>query len=138
MNNFGCSCKGGCTFTAVAVSLLLGIVASVLRYMAIITFTPAFLWVIFGIAVLYLAILIAATAIVRCGENTCLCSVISALLAGILGTIAAAIILLAVEFAAASGIGTLIAGLCIFFFSLLITESACLVKCLANCDDITV
>ena len=136
MNNFGCCCKGNCTLLAIGASIILGIVAAVLRFMAIITVTPAFLWVVFGISVVYLAILLLVTGLSRVIRGRgCLCTILPVLISGILGAILTDVILLAITFAATSGIGTIIVGLLVFFFSLVITTTSCLVKCLADCDD---
>ncbi len=136
MNNFGCSCRGGCTLLAIGASIILGIVAAVLNFLAIITVTPAFLWVVFAIAVVYLAILLVVSATSRSfAARSCLCPILSVLITGILGAILTAVILLAVTFAATSGIGAIIVGLLVLFFSLTITTTACLVKCVARCDD---
>ena len=62
------------------------------------------------------------------------CTAVSTVLAGILGTILFSLVLLAVTFAATSVIGAIFVGLLLFFFSLTITATACLVKCRANCD----
>ena len=59
MANFYCESKRDCVGLAAAVSVILGIIASFLRITAVITVTPAFLWVTFGIAVVYLAVLLA-------------------------------------------------------------------------------
>jgi len=95
MTNFGCSCQRSCTFLSVLAAVLLGVIATILRITAVITVTPAFLWVVLGIAVVYLAIALVTTAIVR-GDRigACLCSVLSVLLTGILGTILLSVVLL--------------------------------------------
>lgn len=131
-----CSCKRDCTVLALIASLIIGVVAAFLQITAVITVTPAFLWVVLGIAVVYLAVtLLAATFIQR--ETACraLCSTVSTLLLGILGTVLFAVILLAVTFAATSVIGAIVVGLLLFFVSLLLTSTACLVNCLINCDN---
>ena len=55
---FGCSCRNTCTSTAVVASLIIGVIAAFLRFMGMITVTPAFLWVTLGVAIGYLAILL--------------------------------------------------------------------------------
>lgn len=130
-----CSCcRPGCTVIAVAVSLIIGVITAFLRITAAITLTPAFLWVLLGIAVVYLAIVLVAGALSRneCCEG--LCSIITSLLAGILGTILLSIVLLAIEFVATSVIGAILAGALLFFFFLMITSTACLVRCFYNCE----
>ena len=134
---FGCDNRCGCTFTGFIASIIIGIIAAVLRFTAVITVTPAFLWVVFGIAVVYLALALVGTAHARTDNcsRPCICSALSALLTGILGTILFSVVLLAVEFAATSVLGAIFVGALLFFFSLTITSTACLVKCYARCDE---
>lgn len=128
--------RRGCTTIAIIASVIIGIVAAFLRITAVITVTPAFLWVVFGIAVAYLAVLLGTMAITRrSGYRSCLCTTLAVLLAGILGTILFSILLLAITFAATSIIGAIIVGLLLLSFSLIISTTACLVLCLANCND---
>ena len=136
MNNCGCSCRGGCTLLAASVSIILGIIAAVLTFLGTITVGNAFLWVVFGIAVSYLAILLVVAATSRGFTlRRCVCPLLAILLTGILGAIITAVILLAITFAATSGIGAIIVGLLVAFFFLIITVTACLVKCVARCED---
>ncbi len=129
------SCKPGCTVIAVVFSIIVGIITAFLRITAVITLTPAFLWVVLGIAVVYLAAVLVSAALFRgrCCEN--LCSIVTALLSGIVGTVLLSVVLLAVEFAATSLIGTVITGALLFFFFLAVTSTACLVRCFFNCND---
>ncbi len=130
MSNFNCQCKFNCVSLSVIASIIIGIIAAVLNFTAVITVTPAFLWVVFGIAVVYLAVALLAATSVRCAY---FCSILPALITGILGTILTAIILLAIEFAVTSVLGTLIVGALLAFFTLLITTTACALKCAAGC-----
>lgn len=133
---FGCDCRSNCVGLSVISSIIIGIVVAFLRLTAVITVTPAFLWVVFGIAVVYLAVALLASALVqRERAPVCLCGVLPVLLAGILGTILLSVVLLAIEFAATSVIGAILTGGLLLFFSLAITATACLVKCFAHCRD---
>lgn len=135
--NCSCSCDNGseCSLLAVAASIIIGIVTTLLRITAVITVTPAFLWVVLGIAVVYLAVNLAVAASQNCcGSNNCIRAPLSLILAGILGAILLSVVLLAVTFAATSVIGAIITGALLFFFSLFITSTACLIKCLADVD----
>ena len=58
-----CNCRNNCTSIAVVVSIIIGIITAFLRITGVITVTPAFLWVVFGIAVVYLAVVLATTAV---------------------------------------------------------------------------
>ena len=131
-----CENKRDCTGIAIVASLIIGIIAAFLQITAVITVTPAFLWVALGIAVVYLAVTLIAASLTQ-GTACCksLCSTLSALLAGVLGTALFAVILLAVTFAATSVIGAIIVGLLLFFLSLLLTSTTCLIKCLASCNN---
>ena len=129
------SCSPGCTVIAIVASLIIGIITAFLRITATITLTPAFLWVLLGVAVVYLAVTLISASLFRnvcCGN---LCTIITALLTGILGTVLLSIVLLGIEFAATSVIGAVLAGALLFFFFLAVTSTACLVRCLFNCND---
>ncbi len=125
---FGCGCRNTCTSIAVVTSLIIGVVAAFLRIMAIITVTPAFLWVTFGIAVVYLAILLANALFAPTDATVCTAKTVTAILAGIVGTVLFSVVLLAIPFAATSVVGAVLTGVLLFFFSLIIAATACLVK----------
>ena len=120
-------------FSAVA-SIILGIVAAFLTFTAVVAVTPAFLWVLFGIAVVYLGILLVASALTDSSHaDTCLCSAINALLIGILGTVVLALVLLAVGIVATSVISAILVGFLLLFFFLILTSTACLIRRLIHC-----
>ena len=130
-----CNCRFNCVFLAVIASLVLGAIATLLTITAAITVTPAFLWVLLGIAIVYLGITYFASAVSEPGRKCrCFCSALNAILVGILGTIVTAVILLGVSFAATSIIGALIVGALIFFFFLIITATACFIRCAFGCN----
>lgn len=135
MSIMGCNCQRDCTLWALIASVIIGIVAAFLQITAVITVAPVALIVAFGIAVVFLgAVLYVSTRVSRESIQGCFCNAISAILAGILGTILTAAILLAVSFAATSVIGAIIVGVLAAAFSLIVTATACLVKCLTNCN----
>lgn len=123
-------CKWSCQALAVAASVVIGIVTAFLQITGIITVTVPFLWVTFGIAVGYLALLVFVTAVGR----TC-CGSPNVPLAGVLGTTLFSVILLAAGVTATSVISAIFSGLLLLFFSLIITGSACYVQCLSDCDE---
>lgn len=129
-----CSCRNNtCTTVALIVSIVVGIITAFLRITAAITVTPAFLWTVFGIAVVYLAVVLLASVSVNCCENKtpcCVKNIISVLLGAIIATVFFAILLLAVEFVATSILGAVITGLLLLSFFLTLTETACLVRCI--------
>ena len=137
MSNFNCSCScnrgSQCSLLAIGASAIVGIIATLLTITAVITVTPAFLWVTLGFAVVYLALGLLTSSIPG-KRKKCVCERLRAQLTGILGTVLTSIILLGVAFAATSVLGAIIAGLLMFFFSLMITSTACLIKCKENCD----
>ena len=133
MTNSNCSCRIGCRGIAVIASTIIGIFAAFFRYTAIITITPAFLWVLFGIAVGFLGITL-LTSSACCADRTNCCQSLKQFLAGILGTILTSVILLGIRFAATSVAGAIITGLLLFFFALIVTTAACLILCRYNCN----
>jgi hypothetical protein len=136
MNNNNCYCGFNCLGTSVIVSLIVGVIAAILTITATITVTPAFLWVLFGIAVVSLGILLVVSAFARSAlVRACLCRFKTVLLAGILGTILFSLILLGITFAATSVTGAIITGILFAFFALILSQTACLIDCLASCSD---
>ena len=136
MTIFNCENKWNCTGIAFIASLILGIVAAFLQITGVITIAPVALLVALGIAVVYLAVtLVAASLAQRSVSCRRICNTLSVLLFGILGTILFAVILYAITFAATSVIGALFVGALVFFFALTLINTACLAKCLLNCDD---
>lgn len=137
MSNFGCGCnRNFCVTLAIFASIILGFVAAILRITATITVTPAFLWAAGGIAIVFLALLLGISpALKGIGIRSCVCPILSVLFVGILGTLLASVILLAVEFAATSVVGAIITGALVLFLSLLIITVTCLIKCIAGCNE---
>lgn len=136
MSNMCIRCSDGCTILSVIASIIIGVIVAFLTITARITVTAAFLWVTFGIAIVYLAVNLVTASSVRCvAIQNCVCSKIPVLLTGILGTILTSVILLGVTFAATSLVGALITGALGFFFTLMIAETACLIKCAAGCAE---
>lgn len=133
MNEVNCICRRTCPLVSVIASIIIGIITTILVVTATITVTPAFYWVALGIAVAFLALLLVTTQR-RDSLRCCLCPVIRIKLVGILGTALTSLILLGVGFAATSILGAIITGVLLVFLSLIITASACIIKCLANCD----
>ena len=136
MTIFNCENKWNCTGIAIIASLILGVIAAFLQITGVITIVPVALLVALGIAVVYLAVILVAVSLaqhsIACRK---ICNTLSVLLFGILGTILLSIILLAIVFAATSVIGALFVGALIFFFALTLISTACLAKCLLNCDN---
>ena len=122
--------KCNCALLATVASIAVGIIAAVLLFTAVITVAPAFYWVALGIAVGFLAIALATSLTAcECNAGCCRGSALGAFVLGALGTILASLILLGVGFAATSAIGAVVFGILLFFLSLLVTSTACVVKC---------
>lgn len=129
-----CNCKCSCSVYAFLASLVIGIVTAFLRITGTITVTPAFLWVLLGIAVVFLLVLL-GTSFLKSGIfaqscQSCACKngAVTTILAGILGTVLVSVILLAITFVVTSVIGAILTGLLLLFFSLIITASACVIS----------
>ena len=134
MSTSDCSCRGSCTTGAVIASIAIGIIAAFLRITAAITVTPAFLWVLFGIAVVYLGVLLIASVQLKCCGNypCCIKTILTVLLLSLLATVLFSVILLAIEFVATSVVGAVITGLLLLSFSLSLSETACLIRCIVT------
>jgi len=136
MSIVNCGKRRDCSGIALIASLIIGIIAAFLQITAVITLTPVFSIVAFGIAIVYLAVtLLAASRSEGTTECNGYCTSLNVTLIGILGTILFSVILLAITFAATSVIGAIVVGALFFFFSLMITTIACLAKCLASCGN---
>lgn len=131
-----CNCKIRCPVLALIISAIIGVLAAFFQITAVITVTPAFLWVVFGIAVVYLAVLTVTATLRRdCQVRRCACASLQTVLAGILGSVLVSVILLAVGIVATSVLSAILVGLLLFFFSLTLTGTACYVNCQADCEE---
>lgn len=118
-------CRTPCQLAAVIAGLIIGVI----------TVTVPFLLVAFGIGVVYLLALLPTVALMdRTERSYCRCDNLRVVLAGILGTILFAVILLAVGITATSVISAILAGLLAAFVTLIFVGTACLVRCIAGCE----
>ena len=134
--NCNCTCRCRCAVLALVLSAIIGVLTAFLQVTGVITVTDTFLWVALGVAVVYLAVLVASTA--RCGcpdVGRCRCTSLNTALAGILGTALLSLVLLAVGIVATSVVNALLLGALLFFFTLILTSTACYLKAVADCDD---
>ncbi len=130
-----CGCRPGCTGLAIVASLIVGIITAFLQFTAVITITPAFLWVVLGVAVVYLALtLFSALSSRGGGWRACVCAGLPIFLIGILGAILVSIILLGIPFAVGSVLGAIFSGALLAFLALIVTTAACLALCAAGCQ----
>ena len=132
MSLCNCSCRCNCSIAALVVSAIIGIIGAFLQITGVITLTPVVLWAALGAAAVLLGILVLS---VRCRADACTCSALDALLAGILVTILAAAILLAVGITATSVISAVLVGLLLFGLGLLFTSASCYVRQVSGCGN---
>lgn len=133
MSDSCCRARYNCLDLSVLASIVIGVIAGVLTFTAAITVTPAFLWVLLGVAVVYLAVIL-YTATGRNNPFQCAYNNLVAVLIGILGTTLFSIVLLGITFAATSVLGAVITGLLVGFFTLIITATVCLIKKVVICN----
>ena len=134
MTCLNCESKINCTGIAFITSLIIGIIAAFLQITAVIAIPPILLGSAIIVALVFLLVILIAVSLTQTSCRA-LCSVVSVLLLGILGSILFAAILLIIDIAATSVIGAILVGLLVFSFSLFILTTACLIKCIANCND---
>ena len=129
-----CNCKCRCSLAALVVSAIIGVLTAFFQITGMITVTPVFLWVVFGIGVVYLGLLVVTIGPARRSETCgCVCGSLNTLLVAILGAILLAVVLLAFGITATSVLSAILVGLLLFFFWLILASSACLVRYLADC-----
>lgn len=134
MTTFNC-CKCSCTFTAFIAAVVVGVVAAFLQVTSVIAAAPVFFWVLFGIAVVYLAVLAGVGALRGQREACeCMCPILRSILTGILGTILFSAVLLLVCFVPCI-IKAILVGLLLYSFTLIVVGTALLVRCLFGCGD---
>ena len=131
--NCNCTCKCICNIIAIVASIVVGVVTAFLQISGIILITDAFLWVVLGIAVGFLAVLLASSSLARAAGCRCICSALGTILVGILGAALFSIVLLGVGVVATSVVSAILAGLVLAFLALTLSGSACFVKSLAGC-----
>ena len=137
MINCNCNVRCGCVLWAVIAAAVIGVLTAFFQITGVILLTTAFLWVVFGIAVVYLGVLTGAGVIAARTESCvcrCRCDTIGAVLVGILGTILFSVILIAAGITATSVISAILVGLLVFSLVLMIVSTACLIRTLTNCD----
>ena len=136
MSNVNCCYRRDCTLFSLIAAVILGVLGAFLQITGVIAVATVFLWVALGIGVVYLAILpITLSRIPRGDAKYCLCRPLNAILIGLLGTIFLAALLLQIGIVATSVISAILVGLLIAALTLIFTGTACLVRCLANCNE---
>ena len=134
MRQTNCNCRVDCVFLSIAAAIIVGIVTAIAQFTAIVTFTTIFYIVAFGVAVLLLAVFLALVPVLyRVTCQNCCGSGVKLTTIGILGTITTSIVLLAVGFAATSGLGAVFVGILAAFFTLAVTSIVCTINCSSEC-----
>ena len=133
MTNCNCRTRFDCTLLAITASIIIGITTAILSYIATITVTTAFLWVAFGVALVFLALLLLTSITFSGTRKNCLCPAIPLVLIGVLLTVLSAVILLVTTLAATSVIRAVIVGVVFGGLALVLTSVACFIKCVTNC-----
>jgi len=131
MNNSTCCPRNNCVLFAVIISIIVGIASALLRFSAVITVTPAILWVFFGISAAYLFASPFITVFFRC---VCIGSLLPFVLTALIGTILTSLVLLTITFVATSVAGAIITGALAAFFTLTVTSTACLATCVCSTE----
>ena len=136
MTFLNCETKINCTGIAIITSLILGIIAAFLQITAVISIPVVLLQSVIIIALVFLLITLIAVSLTQ-ATTSCRtqCSILPILSLGILGSIFFAIILLIIDVTTASVIGSILVGLLVFSFSLLLFTTVCLIKSIARCND---
>ena len=131
-NNCRCICR--CSIIAVIVAAILGVIAVFLQFAGLITVPTVLLSATFIIAVAYLLVLAAAWVLLRGAvKRNCLCSAVYTLLAGIAGTALIAALLM-ITGIAGGVFGSILIGLLVFIFTLIIGGTICLIAKETDCD----
>ena len=130
-----CTCRFNCTLFSLIAAVILGVVAAFVQISGAVTVTTLFLWTALAIGVVSAWVLVAAAALARRGTAPNCCAAVNGLLAGILGTILFATVLLAVGVTATSVISAILVGILVFFLTLTFGNTACYVRCLSACEN---
>lgn len=134
MNVCSCKCRCECTVFAIIASVIAGVVAAFLNFSLTIAVPQFVLWIFFGVALIFLAVaLLAAPFVDKKESDGCLCGVVSALIAGVLGTVLISLVLVLADIAAGL-LASVLTGLLFGFFTLTVTSVACLIKSIFNCQ----
>ena len=135
MSLTNCTCRFSCTVVSIIAAVILGVIAAFAQISGAVTVTPVFLWTALAIGVVSGWAVLAAAALVRRSNVGGCCDSVSGLLAGILGTVLFATILLAVGVVATSVISAILVGILVFFVTLIFGNTACYIRCLTACDN---
>ncbi len=133
MSESRCASRYNCIDISVLASIIIGVVAAVLRFTAVITLTPVFLWLVLGASVGYLAVIL-YTATRPNNPFLCAYTTLNVVLIAILAAILFAVILLGITFVATSILGAIISGLLVGTLALVISATVCLIRKVVICN----
>ena len=129
-----CLCRPGCIGLSIVASIIVGIITAFLQFAGAITVTPAFLWVGLGVSVVFLGLLLVLSySFPNASGQCCTCPALNTLLVATLGGALLSTILLAFPPVAASILFAVLTGGLLAVLSLILTATACLVRCVAGC-----
>ncbi len=136
MNLCNCDNSFSCKGVAIVLSVIVGVLTTILRITGILTVPTVFFWVAFGVALGFLGLALLTSAGAR-SNCVCVgkCNILSTLVVAAILTALLALIPIGVTFSATGVTGSIVIGLLLLFFTLTISSAACYVKCLVNCGD---
>lgn len=134
-NTRNCVC-GSCSVSGIIWSIIGGIAAAVLFYLGYITSAVVGIWITFGIAAFSLIYILLSTFLSSCSETCarfshCLHRSLKCLLIGSIGTIVVSIAALSISLTTTAA-PTIIVGLLVLFFILLLSAIVNLLKCIVK------
>lgn len=130
-----CLCRPGCIGLSIVASIIVGIITAFLQFAGAITVTPAFLWVALGVSVVFLGLLLVLSySFPNASGQCCTCPALNTLLVSTLGGALLSVVLLAFPPVAASILFAILTGGLLAFLALILTATACLVRCVAGCS----
>lgn len=131
-NTKNCVC-GSCSLSGIIWSIIGGIAAGVLFYLGYITAIAVGIWIAFGIAAFSLIFILSSSFLSSCNEACarfahCLRKNLKCMLIGIIGTIIFSIVALSISLTT-TAVPTIIVGLLVLFFILLLSSLVSFLKC---------
>lgn len=134
MSNSYCCCRRDCTTWAIVAAVVAGVLAVFLQVTGVIAISAAALTAALWVGLAALAVLLLAGSANREEDGYCLCRSVGAALAGAVGTIVLAIVLLALDLPATGLAFLLLTGLLVAAFTLLLASVVCLIHCVTDCN----
>ena len=126
-----------CKVFGIIISAVIGFVAGILSFNAIITVTAGIVWFLVTTVAIGIALLLAAAFIICCcmcdKTAKCFCKNISYLIAGTIGAFLTGILFLLLG-APAGVLGAVVAGVLVFFVGLALTGVVCFLLCICDKD----